>query len=55
MGIALAAQDIHAMNSAQFMKAIEPVFHEMLSTRPTAVNISWAVERLKKDYKNQRR
>src|SRR4030042_4909087 len=54
MGIALAAQDIHAMNSAQFMKAIEPVFHEMLSTRPTAVNISWAVERLKRVIKINR-
>ena len=54
MGIALAAQDIHARNSAQFMKAIEPVFHEMLSTRPTAVNISWAVERLKKVIKSNK-
>jgi methylthioribose-1-phosphate isomerase len=48
MGLALAAQDINAANYSQFMKAIEPVFHEMLSTRPTAVNIFWALERLKK-------
>ena len=54
MGIALAAQDIHSMNSAQFMKAIEPVFYEMLSTRPTAVNISWAVERMKKLIKSKK-
>ncbi len=48
MGVALAAQDIVASNYSEFMKAMEPVFHEMLSTRPTAVNIFWALERLKK-------
>ncbi|MBS1113214.1 MAG: mtnA, partial [Nitrospirae bacterium] len=54
MGIALAAQDIHSTTSEQFMKAIEPVFYEMLSTRPTAVNISWAVERMKKLIKSKK-
>lgn len=47
MGIALGAQDIRAGNFDEFMKALEPIFNEMLSTRPTAVNIKWAVERLK--------
>lgn len=54
MGIALAAQDIPSTTSEQFMKAIEPVFYEMLSTRPTAVNISWAVERMKKLIKSKK-
>jgi methylthioribose-1-phosphate isomerase len=46
MGIALGAQDIKADNFKEFMKGLEPVVNEMLSTRPTAVNIKWAVERI---------
>src|SRR4030043_2030340 len=46
MGIALGAQDIKAKNFDEFMKALEPVFNEMLNTRPTAVNIKWAEERV---------
>jgi methylthioribose-1-phosphate isomerase len=30
------------------MKGLEPVFNTLLETRPTAVNIQWAVERTKK-------
>jgi methylthioribose-1-phosphate isomerase len=48
MGIALGAQDIRAENFDEFIKALGPVFNEMLSTRPTAVNIRWAVDRIKK-------
>jgi methylthioribose-1-phosphate isomerase len=29
------------------MKALEPIFNEMLLTRPTAVNIKWAVDRIR--------
>ena len=47
MGIALGAQDIKAANFNEFIKNLIPVFQEMLSTRPTAVNIHWAVERMK--------
>ena len=47
MGIALGAQEIKAGNFDEFTKALEPVFQAMLSTRPTAVNIRWAVERIK--------
>ena len=47
MGIALGAQNIEAKNSRQFMKGLEPIYQEMLSTRPTAVNIRWAVERIR--------
>jgi methylthioribose-1-phosphate isomerase len=46
MGVALGAQDIRAANFDEFMKALDPVFNEMLSTRPTAVNIRWAVDRI---------
>lgn len=48
MGVALAAQDIQADTFETFMAKLEPVFHHLLSTRPTAVNIQWAVERLRK-------
>ncbi|MDP3110625.1 MAG: S-methyl-5-thioribose-1-phosphate isomerase [Thermodesulfovibrionales bacterium] len=48
MGIALGAQDITAKNYREFMKGLETVFSALLSTRPTAVNIQWAVERIKK-------
>ncbi len=47
MGIALGAQEIKAGNFDEFRKSLEPVFHEMLFTRPTAVNIRWSIERLK--------
>ncbi len=47
MGIALGAQDIKAGNFEEFMKALEPIFNEMLLTRPTAVNIKWAVDRIR--------
>ena len=47
MGIALGAQGIRAENFEDFIKNLKPIFHEMLSTRPTAVNIKWAVERIR--------
>jgi len=47
MGIALAALEIKAESFEDFIKKIEPAFNTMLSTRPTAVNIRWAVERLR--------
>jgi methylthioribose-1-phosphate isomerase len=48
MGIALGAKEIKASNFNDFMKGLETVFNDLLSTRPTAVNIQWAVERIKK-------
>lgn len=47
MGIALAAQDIAAGNAHDFMAKLEPVFRTFIATRPTAVNIQWAVERIR--------
>jgi len=47
MGIALGARDVRAGNFDEFMKGLEPIFDEILSTRPTAVNIRWAVERIR--------
>jgi len=47
MGIALGAQDIKTNNFDIFMRRLKVIFNEMLSTRPTAVNIKWAIERIK--------
>jgi methylthioribose-1-phosphate isomerase len=46
MGIALGAQEIKAKSFDEFMKKLGPIFDLMLSTRPTAVNIKWVVNRL---------
>ncbi len=48
MGIALGAQDIRADGFDDFTGKLETVMQVLLSTRPTAVNIRWAVERIKK-------
>ncbi len=48
MGVALGAQDIRATSYEGFMKSIETIFSEMLATRPTAVNIRWAVQRIRR-------
>ena len=48
MGIAIGANEINASGYAEFMKGLEPVFNTLLETRPTAVNIKWAVDRTKK-------
>ena len=47
MGVALGAQDIKAESFEGFVKDLETIFDVMLSTRPTAVNIRWAIERMK--------
>ena len=48
MGIALAAKKIQSPRPGVFLKTIEKVFDQMRETRPTAVNLFWAVERMKK-------
>ncbi len=48
MGIALGAQDIQAGTVEDFTRKLEPVMDTLLATRPTAVNIKWAVERIKR-------
>ncbi len=47
MGIALGSQDIKAKGFEDFIEQVESIMQVMLSTRPTAVNIKWAVDRLK--------
>jgi methylthioribose-1-phosphate isomerase len=48
MGIALGAQTIEAGNFDEFVENLQPILDAMLGTRPTAVNIHWAVSRIKR-------
>ena len=48
MGVAIGAQEIKAKDFEEFSKGLEPIFSTIISTRPTAVNIEWAINRLKK-------
>jgi len=47
MGLALGARSVKASGFEDFMRKLAPVFEGILSTRPTAVNIKWALERQK--------
>jgi methylthioribose-1-phosphate isomerase len=48
MGIALAAKENLSSQPETFHKNLEKVCQEMNQTRPTAVNLFWAVDRMKK-------
>jgi methylthioribose-1-phosphate isomerase len=48
MGIALAANKNPCIQPGPFHKNLEKVCHEMRQTRPTAVNLFWAVDRMKR-------
>lgn len=46
MGIALGAQDIKAKSFDEFMERLNPIIVAFISSRPTAVNIQWASNRI---------
>ncbi len=48
MAVALASLDIKASDTAEFYDKLKPVFRRIISTRPTAINIRWAIERIEK-------
>jgi methylthioribose-1-phosphate isomerase len=48
MGIALAARQVRTRRPEVFVKEMEKVFQQMSQTRPTAVNLFWAVDRMRK-------
>ncbi len=48
MGIALGVKDIKANDFAGFYNEMEKICNHIGSTRPTAVNLFWAIERMKK-------
>ena len=47
-GLALGADSIATEDIAQFRKEFDTICKEMGATRPTAVNLFWAIERMKK-------
>ena len=46
MGIALGAQQIKTDDTAVFLKELSEIIQELRSTRPTAVNLFWAINRM---------
>jgi methylthioribose-1-phosphate isomerase len=51
MGIALGARDIRAEDPAQFEREFEQICAVLGATRPTAVNLFWAIERMRVLYR----
>jgi methylthioribose-1-phosphate isomerase len=47
MGVALGAQSIPATEYEPFSKALRAICDRLAATRPTAVNLFWAIERMK--------
>jgi methylthioribose-1-phosphate isomerase len=48
MGVALGAQEIDTADYETFVKSIGPICDHLAATRPTAVNLFWAIERMKR-------
>jgi methylthioribose-1-phosphate isomerase len=48
MGLALGARQIEASSFDDFWPRFEKICTEMAATRPTAVNLFWAIDRMKK-------
>lgn len=48
MGVALGAMGIDAKGSAPFAERMEVVFRTLVETRPTAVNLRWAIDRMRR-------
>jgi methylthioribose-1-phosphate isomerase len=48
MGVALGALKIRTNNREQFKGKLDSICREIVAARPTAVNLAWAVERMKR-------
>jgi methylthioribose-1-phosphate isomerase len=48
MGIALGAQSLTASGHDEFAKGVTGICEHLAATRPTAVNLFWAIERMKR-------
>jgi len=48
MGLALAAKAIRADNVEDFLKELSRQGEELVRTRPTAVNLAWGIDRMKR-------
>ncbi len=54
MGLALGARQVQAATFEEFWPKFEQICAEMAATRPTAVNLFWAVDRIKTFVQNNR-
>lgn len=54
MAVALGAQAINATDYSSFAPAIFKICDELAATRPTAVNLFWAIERMRKKLESLR-
>ncbi len=54
MAIALGAQAINATDYSSFAPAVFKICDELAATRPTAVNLFWAIERMRKKLESLR-
>lgn len=52
MGVALGAQAIKSADNTVFTQSVLKICDELASTRPTAVNLFWAIERMRKKLKS---
>src|SRR5262249_31376451 len=52
MGVALGALESQAKTQEEFLKHMEKACKTLASARPTAVNLPWAVERMRKVFLN---
>jgi methylthioribose-1-phosphate isomerase len=52
-GLALAANESHAQSAALFLSDLEAAAITLKASRPTAVNLTWAVERVVKTVRKQ--
>ncbi|ALA58232.1 S-methyl-5-thioribose-1-phosphate isomerase [Nitrospira moscoviensis] len=48
LGVALGALSVRATDYASFAKAVGEICNHLAATRPTAVNLFWAIERMKR-------
>lgn len=48
MGVALGAMNLKTEERNEFLSSLDSIMDTMLRTRPTAVNLRWAIERMKR-------
>jgi methylthioribose-1-phosphate isomerase len=54
MGVALGAKQIETSNLQEFERQFNQICDTLASTRPTAVNLFWAIERMKRVFRQER-
>ncbi|HZS05385.1 MAG TPA: S-methyl-5-thioribose-1-phosphate isomerase [Blastocatellia bacterium] len=55
MGVALGARDTRTEDPAEFERALDHICEVLGATRPTAVNLFWAIERMRNLYQSLKR